>query len=186
MTEGVAMEHRWYAIQTTAGHENKVRNLIVRRIQEDPRPVEGKPIRQALVPVQDVVEVKNGKKVSVERKLLPGYVLVEMVSNQETLHVINNIQGVIKFVGAGKEPQPLREDEVNKILGLAPVEEELEPREEIPFRVAQVVEVMEGPFKDFTGTVQEIYHDKGKVKVEVSLFGRPTSVELDYTQLKGY
>jgi transcriptional antiterminator NusG len=186
MTEGVAMEHRWYAIQTTAGHENKVRSLIERRIQEDPRPAEGRPIRQALVPTQDVVEVKNGKKVSVERKLFPGYVLVEMVSNQETLHVINNIQGVIKFVGAGKDPQPLREDEVNKILGLAPVEEELEPREEIPFRVGQVVEVMEGPFKDFTGTVQEIYHDKGKVKVEVSLFGRPTSVELDYTQLKGY
>jgi transcriptional antiterminator NusG len=109
-----------------------------------------------------------------------------MAANQRTMHVINNIQGVIKFVGAGTDPQPLRDDEVNKILGLAPVEEEAEPREEIPFRVGQVVEVTEGPFTDFTGTVQEIYHDKGKVKVEVSLFGRPTSVELDYTQLKGY
>jgi transcription termination/antitermination protein NusG len=102
------------------------------------------------------------------------------------MHVINNIQGVIKFVGAGTEPQPLRDDEINKILGLAPVEEQAEAREEIPFRAGQVVEVMEGPFTDFTGTVQEVYHDKGKVKVEVSLFGRPTSVELDYTQLKGY
>jgi transcriptional antiterminator NusG len=109
-----------------------------------------------------------------------------MKANQRTTHTINNIQGVIKFVGPGNEPQPLRDDEVNKILGLAPAEEELEPKEEIPFRVGQVVEVTEGPFTDFTGTVQEIYHDKGKVKVEVSLFGRPTSVELDYTQLKGY
>jgi len=122
----------------------------------------------------------------VTRRLYPGYVLVKMKANQRTTHTINNIQGVIKFVGPGNEPQPLRDEEVNKILGLAPAEAELEPKEEIPFRVGQVVEVTEGPFTDFTGTVQEIYHDKGKVKVEVSLFGRPTSVELDYTQLKGY
>ena len=101
-------EHRWYAIQTTAGHENKVRSLIDRRIVDDPRPEAERPIRRALVPVQDVVEIKNGKKVAVERKLFPGYVLVEMVSNLETLHTINNIQGVIKFVGSGKAPQPLR------------------------------------------------------------------------------
>ncbi|HQU34428.1 MAG TPA: transcription termination/antitermination NusG family protein, partial [Thermoanaerobaculaceae bacterium] len=88
MTQGTAMDHRWYAIQTTAGHENKVHSLIDRRIQEDARPAEAKPIRQALVPIQDVVEIKNGKKVNVERKLFPGYVLVEMVANQETLHVI--------------------------------------------------------------------------------------------------
>jgi transcriptional antiterminator NusG len=93
---------------------------------------------------------------------------------------------VIKFVGPGNEPQPLRDDEINKILGLEPVEAVAEPKEQIPFRAGQVVEVTEGPFSDFTGTVQDVYHDKGKVKVEVSLFGRPTSVELDYTQLKGY
>src|SRR3954462_12567773 len=92
-------EHRWYAIQTTAGHENKVRSLITRKIEQDPRPAEERPIRQALVPTQEVVEIKNGKKVNVERKLYPGYVLVETVMNQETLHVINGIQGVIKFVG---------------------------------------------------------------------------------------
>jgi transcription termination/antitermination protein NusG len=102
------------------------------------------------------------------------------------MHVINNIQGVIKFVGAGMEPQPLRDDEINKILGLAPVEEQAERVRRSRSGSGQVVEVMEGPFTDFTGTVQEVYHDKGKVKVEVSLFGRPTSVELDYTQLKGY
>jgi transcriptional antiterminator NusG len=106
--------------------------------------------------------------------------------NQRTAHVINGIQGVIKFVGSGQEPQPLRDEEIAKILGLAPAEEEMEPREEIPFRIGQVVEVTEGPFTDFSGTVQEVFADKGKVRVEVSLFGRPTSVELDYTQLKGY
>ena len=186
MTEGVAMEHRWYAIQTTAGHENKVRSLIERRIQEDPRPAEEKAIRQALVPVQDVVEVKNGKKVSVERKLFPGYVLVEMVSNQETLHVINNIQGVIKFVGTGREPMPLRQDEVNRLLGIEEPVAETEQREEIPFLVGQVVEIIEGPFSDFSGTGEEVLTEKGKVRVAVSLFGRPTSVELDYLQLRAH
>jgi len=178
---------RWYAIQTYSGHENKVKRLIEIRIAEEPGEVPGeKEIQEVLVPTQDVVEIKNGKRVTVTRRLYPGYVLVKMLANQRTMHVINNIQGVIKFVGAGTEPQPLRDDEVNKILGLAPIEEEAAPKEVIPFRAGQVVEVTEGPFTDFTGTVQEIYHDKGKVKVEVSLFGRPTSVELDYTQLKGY
>jgi transcriptional antiterminator NusG len=180
-------EARWYAIQTYSGHENKVKKLVEHRIAEEPgETAEEKGIQEVMVPTQDVVEIKNGKRVTVTRRLYPGYVLVKMQANQRTMHVVNNIQGVIKFVGSGKDPQPLRDDEVNKILGLAPVEEDLEPREEIPFRVGQVVEVMEGPFSDFTGTIQEIYADKGKVKVEVSLFGRPTSVELDYTQLKGY
>src|SRR4029434_2741996 len=113
------MEYRWYAIQTTAGHENKVRSLLQKRIEDDPRPLEQKLIRQALVPVQDVIEIKNGKKVTVERKLYPGYVLVEMAMSQEALHVVNSIQGVIKFVGTGKLPQPLRQDEVNGLRGLA-------------------------------------------------------------------
>jgi len=180
------MDYRWYAIQTTAGHENKVRSLIERRINEDPRPEDVRPIRKALVPVQEVVEIKNGKKVNVERKLFPGYVLVEMVSNQETLHAINNIQGVIKFVGTGREPMPLRQDEVNRLLGVeAPVTEEA-PKEEIPFLIGQVVEIIEGPFSDFSGSVEEILRDKGKVRVSVSLFGRPTSVELDYLQLRAH
>jgi transcriptional antiterminator NusG len=161
------MEYRWYAIQTTAGHENKVRNLLQKRIEDDPRPAEQKLIRQALVPVQDVIEIKNGKKVNVERKLYPGYVLVEMGMSQEALHVVNSIQGVIKFVGTGKLPQPLRQDEVNRLLGIAEA-------------------VTEGPFSDFSGTVEEVLSDKGKVKVSVSLFGRPTAVELDYLQLRGH
>ena len=178
--------HRWYAIQTTAGHENKVRSLIQRRIDADPRPADDRPIRQALVPTQDVVEIKNGKKVNVERKIYPGYVLVEMLMNQETIHTINSIQGVIKFVGKDRAPQPLRPDEVNRLLGIADELEEQAPKEEIPFLVGQAVAITEGPFTDFNGTVEEVMTDKGKVRVSVSLFGRPTSVELDYLQLKAY
>jgi transcription termination/antitermination protein NusG len=180
------VEHRWYAIQTTAGHENKVRSLIQRRIEQDPRSPEDRQIRQALVPTQEVVEIKNGKKVTVERKLYPGYVLVEMVWNQETSHVINSIQGVIKFVGHGRDPMPLRTEEVNRLLGIADEVETEEPREEIPFLIGQAVAITEGPFTDFSGTVEEVIPDKGKVRVSVSLFGRPTSVELDYLQLKPY
>ena len=180
------MEHRWYAIQTTSGHENKVKSLIQRRIDSDTRAPEERPIRQALVPTQEAVEIKNGKKVNVERKIYPGYVLVEMVMNQETLHTINGIQGVIKFVGQDRAPQPLRPDEVNRLLGVGAEEEKPEERDEIPFLIGQAVAITEGPFTDFNGTVEEVMPDKGKVRVSVSLFGRPTSVELDYLQLKAY
>jgi transcription termination/antitermination protein NusG len=180
------MDHRFYAIQTTAGHENKVRSLIQRKIEADPRPAEERSIRQALVPTQEVVEIKNGKKVTVERKIFPGYVLVEMLMTQETLHTINGIQGVIKFVGHERLPQPLRPEEVNRLLGIVDEVEEAAPKEEIPFLVGQAVAITEGPFTDFNGTVEEVMADKGKVRVSVSLFGRPTSVELDYLQLKGY
>ena len=181
----MSSDTRWYAVQTYSGHENKVQKLIQRRIEEETESSRGPEILEVLVPTQDVVEIRNGKRVTTTKRLYPGYVLVHMVLNERTMHAINNIQGVIKFVGSGKAPQPLREDEMNKILGVE-VEEEKEDHEEIPFHVGQVVEVMQGPFTDFSGTVQEVYADKGKVKVEVSLFGRPTSVELDYTQLKGY
>jgi transcription termination/antitermination protein NusG len=180
------MDHRFYAIQTTAGHENKVRSLIQRKIEADPKPAEERQIRQALVPTQEVVEIKNGKKVNVERKIFPGYVLVEMQMSQETLHQINGIQGVIKFVGHERLPQPLRPEEVNRLLGIADDVEESAPKEEIPFLIGQAVAITEGPFTDFNGTVEEVMADKGKVRVSVSLFGRPTSVELDYLQLKGY
>ncbi len=183
--------HRWYAIQTTAGHENKVKSLILRKIEQDPRTPEDRPIRQAMVPTQEVVELKNGKKVTVDRKLYPGYAVVEMIWNQESSHIINSIQGVIKFVqhglgGAAKEPMALRSDEVRRLLGLGDEKEEEAPREEIPFLIGQAVAITEGPFTDFNGTVEEVIPDKGKVRVSVSLFGRPTSVELDSLQLKGY
>lgn len=182
----MTMEHRFYAIQTTAGHENKVRSLIQRKIEADTRSAEERHIRQALVPTQEVVEIKNGKKVNVDRKIFPGYVLVEMVMTQETLHQINGIQGVIKFVGHERLPQPLRPEEVNRLLGIVDEVDDAAPKEEIPFLVGQAVAITEGPFTDFNGTVEEVMADKGKVRVSVSLFGRPTSVELDYLQLKGY
>ena len=179
-------EKRWFAIQSYSGHENQVQRLIQRKIEDEPgETADEKEISEVLVPTQEVLEIRNGKRVTVTKRLYPGYVLVQMLLNDRTVHVINNIQGVIKFVGSGRTPQPLREEEINKILGVE-VETEEEEREEVPFHMGQVVEVMQGPFSDFSGTVQEVYPDKGKVKVEVSLFGRPTSVELDYTQLKGY
>jgi transcriptional antiterminator NusG len=178
---------RWYAIQSYSGHENKVQRLIQRRIDEEQGEPEQKQIQEVLVPTQEVVELRNGKRVTVTRKLYPGYVLVKMVYNQRTAHTISSIQGVLKFRGSGNEPVPLSDDELAKIFGQeteAPVAEE--PQILIPFSSGQVVEVTDGPFKEFSGTVQDIDHDKGKVKVEVSLFGRPTSIELDYTQLRGF
>ncbi len=181
------MTHRWYAVQTTSGHENKVRTLIQRKIDADPAAPEERRIRQALVPTEQVVEIKNGKKVTVDRKVYPGYVLVEMAISEETLHTINAIQGVIKFVGTkDREPQPLRDDEVKRLLGIAVEEEVSAPKEEIPFLVGQAVAITDGPFSDFNGTVEDVMPDKGKVRVSVSLFGRPTSVELDYLQLKAH
>ena len=179
-------DHRWYAIQTTSGHENKVRSLLQRRIDADPRPAEERAIRQALVPTQEAVEIKNGKKVTVERKLFPGYVIVQMGMSQEAMHLVNSIQGVIKFVGSGKLPMPIRDDEVNRLLGISEAGLEPGPKEEIPFLVGQAVEITEGPFSDFNGVVEEVLADKGKVKVSVALFGRPTTVELDYLQLRGH
>jgi transcriptional antiterminator NusG len=176
---------RWYAVQSYSGHENKVQRLVQLRIDEDPGHEGEDELLDVLVPTQEVLEIRNGKRVTVTRRLYPGYVLVHMKLNERTSHAINNIQGVIKFVGSGKSPQPLRDEEINKILGVE-IESESKTQEEIPFHIDQVVEVTKGPFTEFSGTVQAVYPDKGKVKVEVSLFGRPTSVELDYTDLKGY
>jgi transcriptional antiterminator NusG len=180
------LEHRWYAVQTTSGHENKVQRLLQRKIDSDPAAPDTRAIRQALVPTQDVVEIKNGKKVTVERKIFPGYVLVDMVASQDTLHEVNAVQGVIKFVGKERDPMPLRPDEVKRLLGIVDDAESGSAKEEIPFLVGQAVQITEGPFAEFNGTVEEVLPDKGKVRVSVSLFGRPTSVELDYLQLRGY
>ena len=180
------MSHRFYAVQTTSGHENKVRNLIQRKIDADPAAPDARAIRQALVPTENVVEIKNGKKVTVERKVYPGYVLVEMEVSEDSLHNINGIQGVIKFVGKERDPQPLRDDEVRRLLGIADEAEEAPAKEEIPFLIGQAVAITDGPFTDFNGVVEEVMPDKGKVRVSVSLFGRPTSVELDYLQLRAH
>lgn len=179
-------EARWYAVQSYSGHEKKVQRLVQLKIDEEPGELpEEREIQEVLVPVHEVTEIRNGKRVSVTRRLYPGYVLVKMILNERTQYAVSTIHGVIKFVGSQGGPQPLRQDEINKILGVE-VDGAEEREEEIPFHAGQVVEVTAGPFTDFSGTVQEVYADKGKVKVEVSLFGRPTSVELDFTQLQGY
>ena len=177
-----ASEYRWYAVQTYSGHENKVLKLIEKHIEKvDVKGPAASEIQGVIVPTRESVEIRNGKRVTVTRRLYPGYVLVNMCLNERTVHAVNTIQGVIKFVGTGRAPQPLQEQEINKILGVGVQREESELHEEIPFHIDQVIEVTQGPFSDFSGTVKEIYPEKGKVKVEVSLFGRPTSVELDYT-----
>ena len=175
-------DERWYAVQTQARHENRVRRLIQQEIDKNPGPDRG--IREVLVPTHEVVEIRRGKRVPVVKPLYPGYVLVRMILDQGTEHAINAMKGV-RFVGQGGGPQPLREEDMNRIMGIE-VEEESAARDEIPFRPGQVVEVIQGPFTDFSGTVKEVYPEKGKIKVEVSLFGRPTSVELDFTQLRGF
>ncbi len=175
-------DERWYAVQTQARHENRVRGLIQQEI--DRSPVSAREIREVLVPTQEVTEIRRGKRVSVVKPLYPGYVLVRMILNERTEHAISAMKGV-RFVSQGGNPQPVREEDMNRIMGIE-VEEETGTRDEIPFRSGQVVEVIQGPFTDFSGTVQEVYPEKGKVKVEVSLFGRPTSVELDFTQLRGF
>jgi transcriptional antiterminator NusG len=178
---------RWYALQTYSGHENKVKKLIHRKMEEMEGEPEDRPIREVIVPTQEVVEIKGGKKVTKEKRLYPGYVLIQMHLDQETMYMIDNVQGVIRFLGGESgEPQPLKQAEINKILGISEELEEAGPEEDVPFHTGQAVEIKEGPFSDFSGTVEEVFHDKGKVRVQVSLFGRPTSVELDYTQLEGY
>lgn len=181
-------EPAWYAVQSYSGHENKVQRLIEQRMEmeEGDLPPEEREVQEVLVPTQEATEIRNGKRVQVTRRLYPGYVLVKMVYNERTQHLINSVQGVIKFVGSGTgDPRPLREEEMNKILGIEEEGAGVAVRD-VPFHAGQVVEITQGPFTDFSGTVQEVFPEKGKVKVEVSLFGRPTSVELDFTQLQGY
>jgi transcriptional antiterminator NusG len=173
---------QWYALQVYSGHENKVRTLLEKRLGENTDL--NVLVSQVLVPTQEVMEIKQGKKTKVTKNLYPGYILVEAVMNEETQYFINRISGIIKFLGAGSTPQPLREREVNKVLGRIDEVKEPVEIEEIPFDVGDPVDVVEGPFSDFSGVIEEVYPEKGKVKVTVSLFGRPTAVELDYLQLK--
>ena len=186
-TGTVGDDLRWYVLQTYSGHEKKVKKLLEKKRQEFvTHDGEEAPISGVIVPTQEVVEIKGGKRVKSTKRLYPGYVLIQMKMDQHAMFLVNSVPGVIKFVGGGDEPQPLTPEEMNKILGIADELEEVGPEQEIPFRPGQVVEVTEGPFSDFSGTVEEVIAEKGKVRVQVSLFGRPTSVELDYTQLQGF
>ncbi|HKK71331.1 MAG TPA: transcription termination/antitermination protein NusG [Candidatus Krumholzibacteria bacterium] len=172
---------KWYVVHANTGHENKVKRNIEGSIRADESMQ--KYFGDVLVVTQEVTEMRNGKRVTSKRKFFPSYVLVEMVLNDETLHFMNNIPGVTRFVGAGNKPQALSEQEVDRILGRMRKTED-KTVHEIPFNVGDAVEVMDGPFSDFTGIVNEVNPDKGKLKVMVSIFGRETPVELDFLQVK--
>lgn len=177
-------ECKWFVLQVYSGHENKVKSRIENLIEKPAEENVTARIEEVMVPMEEVTELKNGKKVKTLRKLYPGYVLVRMEPTEETLHVLGNTQGIIKFAGGGVRPHPLREKEVNKILRREEKSLGAMPGDEIPYKTGDFVEVIDGPFTQFNGRVEEIFPEKGKVKVVVSLFGRPTSLELDYLQLK--
>jgi transcriptional antiterminator NusG len=169
------MAARWYAVHTYSGQESKVFQYLTELVQAGE--MSGK-LLQVLMPTQDVVQVKNGRKTKTTRKFFPCYVLVEMELSRETMHVVQNASGVMGFVG-GNKPQALREEEVRRILGQTEktVRQQVS---EIPFEIGDAVKIKEGPFKDFDGVVDEIHPEKGKIKVMVSVFGRSTPVEVDF------
>lgn len=174
------MEKRWYVVHTYSGHENKVKQYIESAIQN--AGVSDR-ITRVLIPTEEVVEMRNGKKTTQVRKFLPSYILVEMEMAKDTWHLVTSTPGVTNFVGTGRKPQPLRESEVDRILGQIDRAKTSEVIE-IPFQAGDRVKVVDGPFSDFTGTVEEINPEKSKVKVMVSIFGRPTPVELDVLQVE--
>ena len=174
------MAIKWYAIHTYSGHENKVKTYI-----ESAKQGEGydERIAQVVVPTEEVVEMRDGRKSISQKKFLPSYVLVEMDMDKETLHFVTNVPGVTSFVGPGKRPQPLKEDEVMRILGQIDRKQE-EDVAEIPYQVGDRVKVIDGPFSDFIGMVDDVNPEKSKIKVMVSIFGRNTPVELDVLQVE--
>jgi transcriptional antiterminator NusG len=172
------MAVRWYAVHTYSGQEGRVFEQVSDLIAT--QEFAGR-INQTLMPTQEVVQVKGGKKVKTTRKFFPSYILIEMELDRDTMHRILDIGGVTGFVG-GKKPQPLREEEVRRILGQHEKEEQQEISE-IPFQIGDSVKIKEGPFKDFDGVVDEIHPEKGKIKVMVSVFGRSTPVEVDFVHV---
>ncbi len=173
---------QWFTLHANTGHENKVKRNIEMAIKSNHMEAY---FGDVLVPVQDVTEMKNGKRVTSKRKFLPGYILVEMLMNKETHHFINSIPGVTGFIGGTPlKPQPVPKDEVDRILGRIKEPEEGKTALEIPYKVGDSVQVMDGPFSDWMGVVNEINHEKGKLKVMISIFGKETPVELDFLQVK--
>lgn len=170
------MDKNWYVIHTYSGYENKVKANLEKRI--DSMNV-GDKIFRILVPMEDEVEIKQGKKKIAKKKVFPGYVLVEMIMTDESWYVVRNTPGVTGFVGTGSKPIPLMENEIVDILKHMGIEE-VKPK--TVFEVGESVKVTSGPFENFIGTVEEIYPEKGKIKVLVAMFGRETPVELDFGQ----
>ena len=172
------MEKDWYVIHTYSGYENKVKMNLEKRVES--MNMEEK-IFRVLVPMEDEIEFKNGKQKITKRKVYPGYVLVEMEMTDDSWYVVRNTPGVTGFVGTGTKPIPLLDKEVAKILQQMGMDE---VHTRIDFEINQSVKVIAGPFKDFVGVVREILADKGKLRVEVSMFGRETPVELEFAQVQ--
>ena len=168
----------WFVVHTYSGHEERVKKNLEQRIKVMDS---GDDIAQIVVPAEEEVEVRGGQRRTVAKKILPGYVLIEMIMSDQTWNIVRNTPGVTGFVGSGGKPTPLKEEEVSQILKQMEAET---PRIKIGFKQGQSVRVTDGPFTDFVGIVDEISSGKGKVKVLLSLFGRETPVELDFLQVE--
>lgn len=167
----------WYAIHTYSGFEKKVKRDIEHRVSiEGMRDLLG----QVLIPEEKIVEIKDGKKKESTRNFMPGYVFVQIADDKELMKVIREINGVSNFVGAGDTASPLSEEEVQRILDLVETDK---PKPEIKFRVGDQVKVIDGPFSNFIGNVESIDHEKARLKVMVSIFGRPTPVDLSVLEV---
>lgn len=177
-TEETGPEKHWYVIHTYSGYENKVKTNLEHRVAS--MDMKDK-IFQVIIPVEDEIEVKDGQRRTVQRKVFPGYVLVEMIMDEDSWYAVRNTPGVTGFVGSGNKPTPLQEDEVKAII--KPVKPAA-PVVRVNFQKGQQVRVIDGPFTDFTGAVDDINQEKGKVRVLVSFFGRDTPVELDFLQVE--
>ena len=169
---------RWYVIHTYSGYENKVKTNLEHRIQSMDM---GDKIFQVLVPTEEEIEIKNGKRHPVERKIFPGYVLVEMVMSDDSWYVVRNTPGVTSFVGSGNKPTELSDTEVRAILRQIKLDA---PKYKVAFSKGEAVRVTDGPFTDLHGVVDEVNPERNKVKVLVSIFGRETPVELDFLQIE--
>ncbi len=181
VSAAVNPDMRWYVVHAYSGMEKAVERNIAERINRAGMQAK---FGRILVPMEDVVEIKNGQKKTTERKFFPGYVLVEMVMDDETWHLVKHTNKVTGFVGGGKtRPSPISEAEVMKIV--SQMQEGTEkPRHKVEFVVGEYVRVKEGPFADFNGTVEEVNYDKSKVSVAVTIFGRATPVELEFSQIE--
>lgn len=169
---------RWYVVHTLSGHEQKVRNNLQKRIETMNM---REKIFTVLVPTEEEIEIKSGKKRIVQRKIFPGYVLVEMIMSDDSWYVVRNTTGVTGFVGSGTKPLPLPPEEVKLILKQTSGEA---PRRRLTLKTGDKVRVTSGPFVEFYGAIQEVNPEKEKIKVAVSIFGRETPVELDYGQVE--
>ena len=171
-------DRKWYVIHTYSGYENKVKTNLEHRIST--MDVTDR-IFQVVIPMEGEVEVKDGQRRTVQKKVFPGYVLVDMKLDDQSWYVVRNTPGVTGFVGSGNKPIPLEDAEVRKILKQMTAEA---PRVKIAFERGQSVRIIDGPFADFIGVVNDILQDKGKVRVMVSFFGRETPIELDFLQVE--